>query len=129
MTLSELRTSKETLLRLSHLHTFKDEIHSLKRKKELPNNHTLAGLAPFVDSQNMLRVGGRLQQAGLSYDNTHPLNLSSKSHIVYLLVQFTHVLAAFHPHGNTGTQLSHHWTQETSFEDQQGMCQVPESLC
>ena len=41
----------------------------------------------------MLRVGGRLQQAGLSYDNTHPLILSSKSHIVYLLVQFTHVLA------------------------------------
>ena len=41
----------------------------------------------------MLRVGGRLQQAGLSYDNTHPLILSSKSHIVYLFVQCTHVLA------------------------------------
>ena len=81
----------------------------------------------------MLRVGGRLQQARLSYDNTHPLILSSKSHIVYLLVQFTHILAmhagpstlmAILPH-----KLSHHWTQETTLEDQQGMCQVPESLC
>lgn len=93
ITLRELRTTKLILLLVSQRHTFQQELDTLCRRKKLPNKHVLSGLAPYVDSQGLLRVGGRLQQAGLSYDNTHPIILSSKSYIVYLLVLSAHITA------------------------------------
>ena len=40
-----------------------------------------------------MRVGVRLQKAGLGYNSTHPILLSIKSHTTQLIVEFTHNIA------------------------------------
>ena len=50
----------------------------------------LRTLTPFVDAEGLLRVGGRLQNAGLSYDVQHPLILPSSSHLSVLIIRQAH---------------------------------------
>ena len=40
-----------------------------------------------------MRIGGRLQKAGLGYNSTHPILLSIKSHTTQLIVEHTHIAA------------------------------------
>ena len=103
LTIPELRASTAFLLRVSQRQALSKEISSLKAAGVLQVKHPLSGLSPFLDSQGDLRVGGRLQQAGLSYSNTHPLILSGKAHITALLVQETHILTL---HAGPSTMLA-----------------------
>ena len=78
------------------------------QRKKLPSPardewYSLRQLDPFMDEHGLLRVGGRLQRAGLTYDQTHPLivprrhiltnRLIVSYHVKYLHVGFGHVLA------------------------------------
>lgn len=54
----------------------------------------LANLFPFIDKDGLLRVGGRLQNANLPYDQQHPIILR-KSFLTTLLIEKAH-LATFH---------------------------------
>ena len=45
---------------------------------------------PIVDELGILRVGGRLDRAELSYDAAHPMNLPKKHHIKQLIVADVH---------------------------------------
>ena len=47
-------------------------------------------LAPYIDEHGLLRVGGRLQRAGLSYEQTHPLILPKRHKLTDLLVHHYH---------------------------------------
>ena len=46
----------------------------------------LQKLAPFLDEYGLLRVGGRLQRGGFSYEKTHPLILPRRHELTGLLV-------------------------------------------
>ena len=78
------------------------------QRKKLPSPardewYSLRQLDPFMDEHGLLRVGGRLQRAGLTYDQTHPLivprrhiltnRLIVSYHVKHLHVGFGHVLA------------------------------------
>ena len=92
LTLNDLKRAKFTILAISQKQTYSQEIKLLKLK-ELPLNHRLDGLAPYLDSEGLMRVGGRLQKAGMAYETTHPIILSANSHITKLLVLHTHLLS------------------------------------
>lgn len=47
-------------------------------------------LAPFLDEHGLLRVGGRLQRAGLRYETTHPCILPKRHELTGLLIQHAH---------------------------------------
>ena len=47
-------------------------------------------LAPYIDEYGLLRVGGRLQRAGLSFEQTHPLILPRRHELTGLLIQHYH---------------------------------------
>ena len=51
---------------------------------------SLYRLDPFLDSDDMLRVGGRLKRAHVTYDLKHPIILPRKSHITELIVRHHH---------------------------------------
>ena len=47
--------------------------------KMLPTNHDLSGVAPYLNPEGLIRVGGRLGKAEISMQEGHPLILSTKS--------------------------------------------------
>ena len=71
--------------------SFSNEIKRLEEGHSVFRNSSIAKLSPFLDDVGLLRVGGRLQQTLLSYEEKHPL-IIPKSHFGLLLVRFQHVL-------------------------------------
>ena len=50
----------------------------------------LAALRPFLDSEGLLRVGGRLSNADVDSDMKHPVILHGRSPLVHRLVESVH---------------------------------------
>ena len=71
---------------------FGKEIASLSRKINISNKSKLLSLNPFLDAKCLLRVGGRLDNANLSYDRCHPYILHNKCNFTTILVMHYHVL-------------------------------------
>lgn len=59
---------------------------ALEAGKPLPRSLPLLKLAPSIDREGTLRVGGRLNNAALSHDATHPLILSNKGKFTTLII-------------------------------------------
>ncbi|XP_011700179.1 PREDICTED: uncharacterized protein LOC105457283 [Wasmannia auropunctata] len=60
--------------------SYKPVLESIKQGKALPNSNSLARLSPFLDPKGILRVGGRLKHAILSFDEKHSAILPGRSH-------------------------------------------------
>ncbi|GFX42143.1 integrase catalytic domain-containing protein [Trichonephila clavipes] len=74
-----------TLLRKSFL----AEIKSLQSKGVVSPNSKLRNLNPFIDSDGLLRVGGRLSNSDLPYVNKHPAILPGNHNLtVQIIVHF-----------------------------------------
>ena len=56
----------------------------------MPKTSPLLKLGLLVDKDGLLRVGSRLEQAGLSYEEQHPLILPASHHVTTLLVNYYH---------------------------------------
>ena len=69
---------------------FPKEIKDLIGGKEVRRQSHLKLLTPIVAKLGILRVGGRLDQAELSYDAAHPMILPKKHHIKQLTVADVH---------------------------------------
>ena len=61
-----------------------------KRKITLQNTSSLFRLDPFVDDEGILRVGGRLTRASVSFDLKHPVILPRKGHVTALIIRHYH---------------------------------------
>lgn len=68
---------------------FHSEIMSLKKGKVAKNSHIIR-LSPFLDTENILRVGGRLKNAQLSYRAKHQILLPKSHFITDLIVRQAH---------------------------------------
>ncbi|GFW54613.1 integrase catalytic domain-containing protein [Trichonephila clavipes] len=60
------------LIRMVQEQVFLAEIKSLQSKGVVSPNSKLRNLNPFIDSDGLLRVGGRLSNSDLPYVNKHP---------------------------------------------------------
>ena len=66
LTLNELKNARLHILRTHQQAYFEEEIGLLKEGNDLPRNHKLRDLKPFIDDRTQLmRVGGRLYQSEL----------------------------------------------------------------
>lgn len=68
---------------------FCSEIADLLNNKSLKGN--LAGLNPFLDSEGLLRVGGRLDNSDLPYSQKHPIILPRSCHLTKLIILDAHI--------------------------------------
>lgn len=66
-----------------------NDIKSLKNQGNVSGN--LKPLAPFLDSSNVMRVGGRLQNASIPYASQHPAILPKGSSITELIIRDEHI--------------------------------------
>ncbi|XP_049866249.1 uncharacterized protein LOC126366948 [Pectinophora gossypiella] len=90
LTVEELDKALLTCIKLSQRKGFKEDIESLERTGKIKKGSKLTSLNPFLDSNQVLRVGGRLQNAQLHEDMKHPAIIPQKSHFTHLLVTEAH---------------------------------------
>jgi len=55
--------------------SFMKEKADLLEKGSLSNKRSLLSLNPFLDRNQLLRVGGRLENSDLTFDQQHPMIL------------------------------------------------------
>lgn len=80
-------TAELILLRVVQKEHFKEEIACLEKGKLVASN--IRQLRPFLHD-GLIRVGGRLANANISYDQQHPFLLPKKTHLVTLLIDYYH---------------------------------------
>ena len=78
--------------------------HNMSTKK----TSSLFHLDPFLDENSVLRVGGRIKHAMVSFDVKHPIILPSKNHVTELIVQHHHERINHQGRGMTLNDLHSH---------------------
>ncbi|KAG7305743.1 hypothetical protein JYU34_009868 [Plutella xylostella] len=92
LSFSELKSSKIALLQIAQQEMFTDEYHILKSGNTLNKKNRLISLSPFYDTDNnLIRVGGRLDNSCYSYNVKHPILLCSKHPLTKLIFEFHHI--------------------------------------
>jgi hypothetical protein len=90
LTVAEVKDVRQSWLRTVQAATYKEELKAIRLGKKLPSKSSLIKLTPFLDSQGLLRVGGRLKHALLAFDERHPVILPNSSHLARLVVEACH---------------------------------------
>lgn len=88
MQVSDLETAELKLMKDLQSKYFSDEMRNIK-KGNLPSP-ALRKLDPFIDNAGLLRVGGRLTNANIPYENRHPILLPRRDHLVDLIIDDCH---------------------------------------
>lgn len=90
LTVDELNESLDLLIKLAQLEEFSSlEINSLKQSKWLSNSSKLS-LNPFLDSSDIMRVGGRLQKANITCNQRHQILLPKNHKLTKLIILHEH---------------------------------------
>ena len=85
-----LNKAKLLIIRNVECEAYEQEINCFNNSHGLPKTSPLLKLSPMVDNDGLLRVGGRLQRASPSYEESHPLILPSSHHVSSLLIKHFH---------------------------------------
>ena len=91
LTVQELALAENYWLRLSQEEHFQEEIQLLQAGSSLPRSSRLFSLCPILDNHNVLRVGGRLEHAKLTYSTRHPAILHGRHKITKLIIYSEHL--------------------------------------
>lgn len=90
VTVQEINESLLTCTKICQKNNFSEEILNLRSSGKVQKKSKLASLNPFLDVDQILRVGGRLQNASINEDTKHPIIIPHKSHFTNLLIDEAH---------------------------------------
>ena len=90
LSVRELHEAEVHQVRVHQAHEFRDEIAHLNSQVPLPRRSCLASLTPFLDQENVLRVGGRKANSDLTQDQKHPMIILGRSHLAHLIIRKEH---------------------------------------
>uniref|UniRef100_A0A182RL82 Integrase_H2C2 domain-containing protein n=1 Tax=Anopheles funestus TaxID=62324 RepID=A0A182RL82_ANOFN len=86
---SELQEATQALLRSAQRECFDEEINDLQRYGNVKRSSGLKTLCPIIHD-GVMRIGGRLRNAPVSYDRKHPIILAASHPLTMLIVQHYH---------------------------------------
>ncbi|XP_075163307.1 uncharacterized protein LOC142235939 [Haematobia irritans] len=89
---------KHRLILLAQQTAFIREIECLIEKRPISRKSSILSVNPFLDNSGLLRVGGRLSNSSLNYDEKHPVILPGKSKLAELIILFTHQILLHSEH-------------------------------
>ncbi|XP_069109596.1 uncharacterized protein [Argopecten irradians] len=89
LTSDALNRSEMALARYVQRTDFQEEFESLQRCGKVNKSSKLRDLDPYIDN-GLLRVGGRLERADMSFDAKHPIILPKESRMSQLLIEDVH---------------------------------------
>ena len=90
--------AKVSVIRMVQQEHFPSLLQSIN---SLPRNHPLGKLNCFIDSEGLVRVGGRLVRANERYDLKFPLVIPGKSQLAKLIIRHCHSLVFHQGRGMT----------------------------
>lgn len=85
--------------------SFASEIKALENREPLPRKSRLCSHHPFLDGFGILRVGGRLDRAHISYNQKHPIILPSHHQVSTNLIHLAHHATLHGPNSLTASYL------------------------
>ncbi|XP_028167249.1 uncharacterized protein LOC114357705 isoform X2 [Ostrinia furnacalis] len=88
LTVKELLNAQYRIISITQGLYFPSEISKIKNN--LPIKSNLKSLAPFIDGNGIMRVGGRLQNAPVPYTQKHPIILPNKCHVKNSIIRNEH---------------------------------------
>lgn len=91
LTTKEIQTAKMRLIQYEQQHAFQDEITSLQKNQQVNRQSSVRSLNPFLDEDNVMRVGGRLSHSTLPSSQRHPIILKPSSHLTKIIIHQAHI--------------------------------------
>ena len=107
VTLPELQEPEKTIIRRFQYEYFHEDLQILcnlhvtggetntgqarRRNQALRKSSSPYKLDPFVDQDDLIRVGGRIRRANVLIDLKHPVIIPPKSHLTELLIRHHHL--------------------------------------
>lgn len=90
ISIEELDSALLRLIKVMQHEIFKSEINALQSSKCLPKQSSILSLNPFLDKDNLLRVGGRIRNSNESFDVKFPIILPQKHQLTRLIILNQH---------------------------------------
>ena len=91
LTAKELYQAEHLLARLSQARSFPKERDALLHDRKISPSSRLLSLAPYLDQELLLRVGGRLSNSCLTMSQKHPIVVDANDILITLLGTYLHV--------------------------------------
>lgn len=91
LTVVELERAETTVIKLVQREIFSHEIQCLQADKPLKRNSKIIAFSAYLDSEGLLRVGGRLRHAKIQEEARHPILLPAKHRVTNLIFRAEHV--------------------------------------
>ena len=92
LTVKELHYAEQTLARRSQERSFAKERQALLHDRALSPSSRLLALAPYLDQDLLLRVGGRLSNSSLTLSQMHPVIIDASDMFTKLLCICLHTI-------------------------------------
>lgn len=74
------------LIKIAQKQSFAEEYENLLQGKDINVKSRAMSLSPFLDSEGIIQVGGRLINSGFNYSKKHPILICSKHPMTKLLM-------------------------------------------
>ncbi|CAL7937364.1 unnamed protein product [Xylocopa violacea] len=87
---SEMEDATKAIVKLVQQEMFDRDLQSLHKTGKVHAKNNLIMLNPFLDTDNVIRVGGRLTHAKIPYNAQEPIIVPKSHHVVSLLIQHYH---------------------------------------
>lgn len=107
----ELQNAHNMLCKIAQAESFKPEYNLLSKNKLLPYKNKFLYLNPFLHSDGLIRVGGRLSNSYYDYDTKHPIMMHASHYITQLIFRYYHkILIHGGPQLLTASTRHKYWT-------------------
>ncbi|XP_058802063.1 uncharacterized protein LOC131670464 [Phymastichus coffea] len=101
---SEIRRSECEIVKLIQRERFKLEFHRLETSTKGSKLGTpFDNLNPFIGTDGVIRVGGRLDRSKIPYDQQHPMILPQNHHVTRIIIRHFHETTL-----HAGVQTTHY---------------------
>lgn len=91
LSVTELRLAEEGLIKSCQEEAFYQEMDNLANNQPINKKSKLKSLNIFLDEKGILRVGGRLMNASISYEAKHPIILPAGKHLTKIIIHQMHI--------------------------------------
>lgn len=90
ITRDHIKSAQDHIYRLIQENSFSSELKALRDNRPVSKGSPIFHLNPFLDTYGVIRIGGRLQEANLTYAQRHPV-LLAPSRVTNTLIRHFHL--------------------------------------
>jgi hypothetical protein len=83
--------SNNVIVKSIQKRSFAQEYHQLSTGGGIEKNSTIRNLSPFLDENGVIRVGGRIRNANLAYNQKHPVLIPKNHNVTEVIIRHFHV--------------------------------------